>query len=166
MNPTRRLLSGCRARKGLHSWAVVGIILSSAILMTSAGSVVAWAQGAAAAGQSVWDGIYTTAQATRGKKLFGESCAECHMENLQGDSADIPALVGDEFLNEWADQSVDDLFKRIQSTMPQDSPSSLPTQTYVDILTYVLQSNKFPAGKVELTRDADLMKAIAIKKTQ
>jgi cytochrome c len=135
------------------------------IFATYAGSGVASTQQDAAA-KSVWDGVYTTAQADRGKKLFGQSCAPCHMENLQGDSADIPALVGDDFLNAWTDQSVDALFRRIQSTMPQDSPSSLSTQVYVDILTYILQSNKFPEGQVELKRDETLMKGIMIKKTK
>ena len=165
MNRSRRSSSAWGARTGRYSWTFLAIIAASVIFVTCAGSVVASTQQAAA-GKSVWDGVYTTAQADRGKKLFGDSCAECHMDNLQGDSADIPALVGDEFLNAWADQSVDALFRRIQSTMPQDSPSSLATQTYVDILTYVLQSNKFPAGMVELKRDADLMKAITIKKTK
>lgn len=166
MNSLRQSSSRRRVRKGLHSGTLVGIILSSAILMTYAGSAVASAQSAAAAGKSVWEGIYTTAQATRGKKLYGESCAGCHMENLQGDSADIPPLVGDTFLDAWGDHSVDALFKRIQSTMPQDAPSSLPPQAYADILAYMLQSNKFPEGKVELKRDENLMKAITIKKTK
>ena len=165
MNRLGRSSSGRGARTGRHSWTLLAVISASVIFVTCAGSVVASTQQAAA-GKSVWDGVYTTAQADRGKKLFGENCVECHMDNLRGDGGDIPTLVGDEFLTEWADKSLDALFRRAQSTMPQDSPGSLPAQTYVDILTYVLQANKLPAGKVELKGDAVLMKAITIKKTK
>src|SRR4029453_4742693 len=74
------------------------------------------------------------------------------------------ALVGPDFLLQWGDLTVDELFQRIRTTMPQDSPSSLSAQTYVDIVAYILESNKFPAGKEDLKRDADVLKAIKITK--
>jgi cytochrome c len=142
----------------------VAIVLLGGIFVTNAASVLVSAQNAAGS-KSVWDGVYTAAQAIRGKKLFSETCQDCHMEDLQGDTADIPALAGDVFLDAWMNKSVDELFTRMRATMPQDSPSSLPVQTYVDIVAYILQANKFPAGKVELKRDADLMKAMMITKS-
>lgn len=137
----------------------------SAIFVASAGGIVASAQNAST-GKTVWDGVYNAAQATRGKKLYTQHCSECHMDNLQGDSADIPALVGPDFMLQWADLTVDELFQRIRTTMPQDSPSSLSARTYVDIIAYILESNKFPAGKEELKRDADMLKAIKITKSK
>ena len=137
--------------------------LFSAIFVAYAGGIVASAQNAST-GKTVWDGVYSAAQATRGKKLYTQSCGECHMDNLQGDSADIPSLVGPDFMLQWADLTVDELLQRIRTTMPQDSPSSLSAQTYVDIVAYILESNKFPAGKEELKRDADVLKAIKITK--
>ena len=38
----------------------------------------------AAEPRSVWDGVYTKAQAVRGDKLYREACARCHGENLAG----------------------------------------------------------------------------------
>ena len=34
--------------------------------------------------------------------------------------------------------------------MPTDNPASLPRETYLDILTYMMQVNEFPAGGGEL----------------
>jgi quinoprotein glucose dehydrogenase len=165
MNREKALFSRRRVWAAPHNWTFVAIALLGGLFLTSAAGVLASAQNAAGS-KSVWDGVYTAAQATRGKKLFSETCQDCHMEDLQGDTADIPALAGDLFLDAWMNKSVDELFTRMRATMPQDSPSSLPVQTYVDIVAYILQVNKLPAGKVELKRDADLMKAMMITKTK
>ena len=154
---------GRDVRATARRWMFVATVLLSGIFVTYAGRVVMSAQKVAGA-ESVWDGVYTTAQATRGKEIFSENCKDCHMEDLQGDTADVPALVGDVFLDEWMDKSLDELFTRMRSTMPQDSPQSLSTQMYLDVLAYILQSNKFPAAEVELKRDANLMKAMMITK--
>jgi len=34
--------------------------------------------------RTVWDGIYTDEQATRGEALYGEHCVRCHGATLQG----------------------------------------------------------------------------------
>ena len=143
----------------------VAVVLLGATFAAYASSAVASAQKAGV-GKTVWDGVYTPEQATRGKKLYETSCSECHQDTLQGDGGDVPALADAAFLDEWQDQPVDKLFTRIRETMPQDSPSSLTAQTYLDILAYIFQSNHFPPGKEELKRDADVLKAITIKKTK
>jgi len=115
----------------------------------------------AQAGRSVWDGVYTDDQAMRGKKLYVESCASCHQEGLQG--ADLaPALKGEEFVLKWSGFSVQDLFTTVSTTMPADNPGKLSPQESADLLAYVMQVNKFPAGRDELKTDATALKAIAI----
>jgi S-disulfanyl-L-cysteine oxidoreductase SoxD len=37
------------------------------------------------ASRSVWDGVYTEAQAKRGEALFAENCVTCHGPALEGD---------------------------------------------------------------------------------
>jgi hypothetical protein len=59
---------------------------------------------------------------------------------------------------------VNDLYERIAKTMPADSPGSLRSQTNADIVAYVFQVNRFPAGTEELKADPEAMKAIAIGK--
>jgi cytochrome c len=123
------------------------------------GTLVGYAQGS----KTAKDGIYTEAQAARGKTLYVTSCAACHQEGLQG--ADLaPPLKGDDFLLPWSSQSVNDLFERVAKTMPQDAPGSLSPQVDADIVAYMLQQNKFPAGTEELKPDAALMRAVVIGK--
>jgi len=57
---------------------------------------------------------------------------------------------------------VADLLGLVQGTMPQDKPGTLTSQEALDIITYLLQQNKFPAGKDELKNDQDALKNILI----
>jgi cytochrome c len=116
---------------------------------------------ASAQSKTVWDGVYTDVQAGRGKKLYVASCAACHQEGLQG--ADLaPALKGDEFLLLWNDKTLAELVDRVTKTMPQDAPGSLSAQDNADIVAYMLQVNRFPAGSTDLPVDATAQKTIAI----
>ena len=123
------------------------------------GSIVA--PVAAQATKSVWDGVYSSEQAARGKKLYVDSCSSCHQEGLQG--ADLaPALKGEDFVLRWAGFSMQDMFDTISTKMPSDAPGTLSPQVNADIVAYVLQVNKFPAGHEELKPDPPLLKSIAI----
>ena len=62
---------------------------------------------------SVWDGVYTEEQAQRGDLVYAESCAECHGTALDGID-DSPPLAGSDFLWDWNELSVGDLFERLQ----------------------------------------------------
>ncbi len=119
------------------------------------------------AGQTrdVWDGVYSDAQAGRGKKAYITHCAECHNEGLQGGDL-APALKGEEFLLRWNDKSMAELFERTQKTMPQNNPDGLMPQETADIIAYVLQVNRMPGGSAELPGDAAALKAIAITKSK
>lgn len=115
--------------------------------------------------RTVWDGVYNEGQATRGKQLYVGNCSVCHQEGLQG--ADLaPALKGDSFVLRWSDSSVDDMLTTISSSMPADSPGSLTSQQYLDIVTYLLQQNSFPAGAEEIKADPAVLKTITITKTK
>jgi S-disulfanyl-L-cysteine oxidoreductase SoxD len=111
--------------------------------------------------QSTRDGVYTDAQAGRGLASYKKSCASCHGEKLDG-SGQIPGLSGDEFETMWAGQSLDDIFERIQGSMPGDNPGKLARNENADILAYVLKFNKLPAGNSELPTDAEALKKIQI----
>ena len=49
---------------------------------------------------SVWTGVYTTAQATRGTDLYNRVCSECHGDDLEGREKS-PALAGGSFAQRW-----------------------------------------------------------------
>ena len=121
--------------------------------------------GSAIAGQqlkrTVWDGVFTDAQAERGRSAYAQSCASCHAEDLRGKGT-APSLVEESFAFLWADMTVGDLFERTRMLMPSDRPGSLPPATYADIITFVMSKNGFPAGSTELGADAAVLKQIVI----
>ncbi len=110
---------------------------------------------------SVWDGIYTEEQARRGRRAYQRECTECHGEDMRGGEA-APGLMGREFVTFWSDTSVGELFELTRETMPEESPGELSDQTYADILAYVLQANKFPAGEDNLEPDVERLLRIGI----
>jgi hypothetical protein len=109
--------------------------------------------------RSVWDGVFSAAQAERGSGQFGEHCAACHGVELQG-TADAKALKGDRFWSDWKESTVDYLFERISRSMPFSEDGSLagtlPQESYLDIVAHILNVNGFPAGQKELTSEASL----------
>ncbi len=109
--------------------------------------------------KSVWDGIYTDAQAERGKQLYSDACASCHGPELTGGEM-APPLVGGDFTSDWNGLTVGDLFERMRISMPQNAPGSLTGQQNADILAYMLQVNKFPSGQTELAKDGMMLKGI------
>lgn len=111
--------------------------------------------------KGVLDGVYTTAQAERGKSNFlSGRCGGCHQLDLSGDRG--PALKGDTFLSHWENGSVNALFKKISETMPPNGANETTDEAKVDIVAFLLQSNGFPAGKADLRLDADALEAIEI----
>jgi S-disulfanyl-L-cysteine oxidoreductase SoxD len=109
--------------------------------------------------RSVWDGVYTEEQAKRGEAFYEKQCSACHGDKLAGRES-APPLTGGAFLSNWNGLPLSDLFERVRRTMPQNSPGKLSRQENADILAYVLSFNKFPAGKTELYRQAEMLKEI------
>lgn len=127
--------------------------------------VVAALIGSAFASQdpkrTVWDGVYTDAQAERGRSAYAQACASCHADDLRGKST-APSLIEESFTFLWADMSVGDLFERTRMLMPSDRPGSLPSATYADIIAFVISKNGFPSGSTELGADVAALKQIVI----
>ena len=94
---------------------------------------------------SVWDGVYSNQQADRGEKLYADRCARCHGDGLQGIEA-APALVGPTFYANWDGESLDAIFERMRTSMPQDRPGSLTRAENTDLLAYMLRVAKYPPG--------------------
>ncbi len=102
---------------------------------------------------SVFDGIYTEEQAARGMSLYKESCEECHLTDLMGDSSiSAPPLAGAMFHFQYDEQPLAKLFIGMRDTMPQEAPASLSGQAYADLMAYILQANEFPSGDDELEK--------------
>ena len=108
--------------------------------------------------KTVRDPVYTSAQAERGKQVYEANCVTCHLADLDG-SANPTAgargapLVGTRFVQDFGESKVSALFNKMKRDMPSGRPGSLSDQEYLDVATYVLQKNSFPAGSAELTPD-------------
>ena len=107
----------------------------------------------------VSEGVYTPAQAGRGKTAYAERCAGCHGADLKGGD-ETPALAGERFLAKWQIRTVGDLFESLQATMPADRPGTLSRSTNADILAHLLAANHFPAGAADLPTQAAALQAL------
>lgn len=145
-----------RDRRLRHGWTVTVVVLFCGAM------IVAEREGSAA-GKTVKDGVYTTAQATRGQALYDRQCAECHGGNLRGFEYG-PALAGSEFVRVWEKKPLAELMEKIQPTMPANAPGSLSRSQVADVIAYMLQVGKFPAGAAELPEDATSLEGVVIAK--
>jgi S-disulfanyl-L-cysteine oxidoreductase SoxD len=111
---------------------------------------------------SVWDGVYTDAQSTRGRAAYADHCALCHGVTLGGVGG-APPLTGGRFIAEFDGLTLGALFDRIRTSMPLDKPGSLGRPEYADILAFMLQINGFPPGPTELYLRSEYLNAIAFE---
>ena len=123
------------------------LLLTMVLLLTSAGSVLSRAQTADV--RTVWDGVYTDAQAARGTLAFNQSCSNCHTLAPQGKGP----LTGEKFWEGFAQRTVGDLLTFVRTNMPNGNGGSLPASTYNDLAALILKSNGFPGGMVELAAE-------------
>jgi S-disulfanyl-L-cysteine oxidoreductase SoxD len=136
------------------------VVGTAAILFNALSSPVAPADAEEAV--STWQGVYTKAQAERGKSRYFTSCASCHGGLLQGDG-DAPELVGKSFMKRWGDQPISSLFAFASSQMPIGRPGSLGVQGYAEVIAYILANNGFPDGTKELPASQPALDAIMLE---
>lgn len=98
---------------------------------------------------SIWDGVYTEAQAERGRALYMQSCSSCHGADLSG-SFETPPLVG-RFMPYWSGSTLDALFDYVSTAMPMHNPGALSAGANIDIVAFILKSNNIPSGPKELS---------------
>jgi mono/diheme cytochrome c family protein len=152
-----------RVGKTLVIGTVTLLVTAIGLDATAGTSLVGAAQdkpAATAAAKSIWDGVFTDGQATRGQERYRTACAACHADDLLG--AQGPALVGQAFLDRWAGSTVFDMVQVIKQSMPQEAPDSLGLPAYVDIVSFLLKSNGGPAGASELPTESDALRKILV----
>jgi len=118
--------------------------------------VLALGISAAEARISIWDGVYTDAQAEHGRTLYMQNCGRCHGADLSG-TFEIPPLIG-RFMPYWSGSTLDALFDYVSAAMPLDHPGALGAAANADIVAFLLKSNDIPSGAKELS--AGQMKTI------
>ena len=96
---------------------------------------------------------YSAEQAARGAQVYQSTCARCHPPGQ---------LDGDAFAVAWNEARVSTLYATLRNTMPQDKPGSLTDQEYVDVIAYLLQRGKVPAGAAPLAPDSAALRGMRI----
>jgi len=110
-------------------------------------------QNATDAHVTVWDGIYSVEQATRGGSEFQVSCLRCHRSDVDATNPDA-RLLGKAFMSRWREYDIESFFSFLKASMPHRDPGSLPDESYTDIVAHVLYLNKFPSGEKELLAES------------
>ena len=106
------------------------------------------------------DRVYTDAQAGRGRALYQQKCETCHGEMLEGKAG--PPLTGSAFLGVWGAQPLAELAGKIRNTMPADDPGKLKPVEAAELVAYILQAGRFPAGPNTLPADEETLKSIVM----
>jgi polar amino acid transport system substrate-binding protein len=129
--------------------APYGLILPQAQANVQAG--VTKIAVSASAPAAALPALYTAGQAAIGEKKFQDNCSQCHGADLSGISG--PALVGPTFASVKAAFTVGNIFLIVSQNMPATQPGSLAHEDYVEIMSFLLKKNGYPAGTTELTYD-------------
>lgn len=102
------------------------------------------------------DGVFSKAQAQRGKTAYTRHCQGCHSSNLQGEGIE-PPLIGELFIDAWREDKLFSLYDFTATRMPKEgrksTPGSLTPQQYLDIVVFILDRNGYPAGTADLLQE-------------
>jgi len=97
--------------------------------------------------KTMWDGVYSTSQATSGQAIYTQYCAGCHAVNLNGGANQgAPPLKGEKWMENWREDSLQSLYTKIRTTMPRRDSKSLNEQETIDLVSYILAENEAAAG--------------------
>lgn len=142
------------------------VICTTALIVLSAFALLGNAAGqggAQATVKTIWDGVYTSAQANRGQDVYDKSCAECHQADLSGGGDEASAVLrGGDFFARWNNKALGELYRAVSIGMPKNAPGSLKRDAYVDIVAFLLKKNQVPAADTDMTSDLKKLDQILI----
>jgi mono/diheme cytochrome c family protein len=121
------------------------------------------------AASSVFEGVFTEAQAQRGAAVYPGPCGKCHGFKLDGaaDDPDMPStppIGGTKFLRNWEGRSLATLYEYTRTTMPENNPGFLSDQEYADLVAYMLFASAVPPGREELGTDSRRLAGVVIRR--
>src|SRR5580658_2575085 len=93
---------------------------------------------------------YTAAQAAAGRTVYQANCAGCHGADLGGRN-DASQLAGSLFMGSWGGRTTRDLVAFMQGAMPPANAGGLGETTYLNIASFILDSNGARPGTQPLT---------------
>jgi mono/diheme cytochrome c family protein len=128
----------------------VALLLCGIATLTHSGAAQTTAPPAP---RTTLSGVYSDSQAARGKNVYYGSCRSCHSTS---------EYTGARYKDLWEGHTLLDVFTYIKEQMPSNEPGSLPPESVVDVIAYLLNINTMPAGKQELTADSTQLKSIRV----
>lgn len=102
---------------------------------------------------TIWDGVYTNAQAERGKTLMQTNCSTCH---------NVGEWTSSRFGTMWSGRPIQVLHQFLSEAMPLDAPGKLTPKEYSDIVAYMLKLNGVPSGQKELPAETAALSRIQV----
>lgn len=99
-------------------------------------------------------GVYSAAQAERGRMQYAVNCRSCHT---------AASHTGVTFAKWWKDRTLGDLYAFMSTQMPKNDPGSLAPEQYADVVAYLLKMNAMPAGSADLLPDSAALAQIRIE---
>jgi mono/diheme cytochrome c family protein len=133
-------------------WPLRGSLLAAFMLVALVRTGEAQ-QAEANAVRSTSMGVYTRAQAARGRDTFAGMCSPCHTPATHT----VPG-----FTSAWAGAQLWELFRFVRENMPKDDPASLGPDEYAQLIAYLLELNGVPPGRDELPADSVALQEIRI----
>jgi cytochrome c1 len=98
-------------------------------------------------------GLFSQAQANRGRDSFRSMCTECHTAGEFSDNA---------FKVKWSRRSVGDLYEFIHTAMPDDAPGILTEAQAIELTSYILEMNGFESGSRQMDPDQAALDAVSL----
>ena len=141
--------------------ALAFVLVGSGAVETASGVGAAFPAAMQETTSSTLDGVFTSAQARRGRRVYNQNCASCHGQGLRGGEM-APSVAGSDFIVFWTELPVGALFERIKVSMPEDGPGRLSDEEYTDVVAYMLDRNDYPSGDTEMPADKAEMDKIMI----
>jgi S-disulfanyl-L-cysteine oxidoreductase SoxD len=108
----------------------------------------------AAAPKTTLNGVYTLAQAKLGEEMYYGLCVNCHPKGT---------YAGESFKSNWGGRPLSDLYDWVKTKMPKSDPGTLTPAESVQVMAYILQQNKMPAGSTPMSTDRNALGRITIR---
>lgn len=128
----------------LGGTVLAGLILAAAIAERIAAQEV----------RTTLNGVYTLAQAEKGEDVYYGTCVTCHPKGT---------YAGASFKTNWSGRPLSDLYDWVKTKMPKSDPGSLTPNQSVQVMAYILQQNKMPAGPTPMPTDRTVLGTIKIQ---
>lgn len=157
--------AGIAALAGTSAVAFDNMTAEQRAALEASQAETAGADDADAGGErTIFDGVYTEAQAERGMGMYNSDCSGCHGNTGRGGPGS-PGLVGFTLDSKYANKPLSDYWNFMVHNMPPGNAGWFTDQEYADVTAYLLQLHGAPAGDTELEGSEEALSTIMIVPT-